>query len=154
MAKPVRVRIYYEIDEIIRERGDYLVGHQTIEGHRSYIYKSGLWLTWKLPRSKQKLLQTIKRWKWKSPYIDYDQAKVDLERRSQDHFEDYNLDNKKITKYDKFHGAESTIVSQIKNNDGPSEIKIFFDNGQELDVKVSSREETLLKVKKIIENGN
>ena len=64
-ARPVRVRIYYEIIEKICEHGDFILNGGTVQGFRNYYFTSGLWLTWKLPRSKKLLLQSINKWKWR-----------------------------------------------------------------------------------------
>ncbi len=150
MAKPVRARIYYHIEEKICERGDYLINDELVPGYRNYYYKSALWLTWRLPRSKTKLLRSLKKWKWKHPGIEYDQSKMDLEKRYQDYYADFSIDDRKIQNYDKFHGLESTIYTQIQNKTGPSEIYIFFDDGQEISIKPACREKVLKKLEKLL----
>jgi hypothetical protein len=150
MAKPVRARIYYKIEEKMCERGNYLIKGSKIPGYRNYYYKSALWLTWKLPKSKENLLRSIKKWKWESPCINYDHSKMDLNKRFQDHFDDYTADNKKIKDYDKFQGQESTIVTQIVSKKGPNQIKVFLDNGKEIEIKTTSKLTVLKKLQKLI----
>jgi hypothetical protein len=146
----VRARIYYQIDEKICERGEYLINSKKIRGYRNYYYKSAMWLSWKLPRSQSYFLKSIKRWQWKFPGIVYDKSKMDLEKRYQDHFDDFTLDNKHIKGYEKFHGLESTIVTQLQNKCGPSEIKIYFDNGEEIELDVRSKDKVLKELQKIL----
>ena len=150
MANPIRARIYYKIDEKICESGEYLIKDKKVRGYRNYYYKSALWLSWKLPRSKSYFLQSVKKWNWKLPGIYYDQSKVDLDKRYQDYYEDFTGDNKSISKYDKFHGLESTIISQLQNKCGPSEIKIYYDNGEEIEIDVKSKEKVLRRLQKIL----
>jgi len=150
MAKPIRARIYYHIEEKICEKGNYLIDDELIPGYRNYYYKSALWLTWRLPRSKTKLLRSVKKWKWKHPGIEYDQSKMDLENRSQDYYADFLLDDRRIENYDKFHGLESTIFTQIQNKIGPSEIYIFFDNGKEIYIKPASPKRVLKRLEKLL----
>ena len=149
-VRPLRVRIYYPIIEKIREYGDFITNGTKTPGFRTYYYNSGLWLTWKLPRSKKKLLDSIRKWKWRMPGIEYDQSKMDLDKRRQDHFTDYTVENKKIKKYDKFLGQESTIYTQIQNTTGPSEIYVFFDDGKEVRIKPNGREKVLEKLQQIL----
>ena len=40
MAKPVRARIYYKIEEKMCERGNYLIKGSKIPGYRNYYYKN------------------------------------------------------------------------------------------------------------------
>jgi hypothetical protein len=150
MPNPVRARIYYQIDEKICERGEYLVNAKKIRGYRNYYYKSAMWLSWKLPRSKSYFLQSVKKWNWKFPGIVYDKSRMDLEKRYQDHFDDFTIDNKSIKEYEKFHGLESTIVTQLQNKCGPSEIKIYFDNGEEMEIDIKSKDKVLKKLQKIL----
>jgi hypothetical protein len=150
MAKPVRAKIYYQIEEKICERGDYVINNKRVPGYRNYYYRSALWLIWRLPRSKSKLLKSVKKWKWKHPGIEYDQSKMDLEKRCQEHYTDFSLDDKKILHYDGFHGLESTIYTQIRNKNGPSEISIFFDDGQEIFIKPVDREKVLKRLQKLL----
>ena len=82
--------------------------------------------------------------------IEYDQSKMDLEKRYQDYYVDFSLDDKKIKHYEKFHGLEATIYTQIRNKTGPSKIYIFFDNGEEISIKPVCREKVLKKLEKIL----
>jgi hypothetical protein len=148
--RPVRVRAYYEIIEKICERGDFLINGRRIPGYRNYYYQSGIWLTWKLPRSRKKLLQSIEKWKWRMPGIAYDRSKMDLEMRHQDHFDDFDNNNNRIARYDKFHGQEATIVTEIKNKSGPSEIKVFFEDGEEKEIKIRNRNSVLKEIERIL----
>jgi hypothetical protein len=150
MARPVRARIYYQIEEKICERGDYLINDKRIPGYRNYFYKSAMWLTWKLPRSTMALISSVRKWTWRHPGITYDQCKMDLEKRRQDHFADYTLNNKKIKNYDRFHGQESTIFTQIQNKTGPSEIYVFFDDGREVKIKRDKPNRVLKKLQQIL----
>ena len=150
MAKPVRAKIYYKIEEKICERGDYVINNEMIPGYRNYFYQSAIWLTWKLPRSTRALLSSVKKWTWRHPGIQYDRSKMDLDKRRQDHYTDYTVADKKIKKYDNFHGQESTIYTQIRNTTGPSEIYVFFDDGKEIKIKPSGREKVLEKLQQIL----
>ncbi len=138
-VRPVRVRIYYPIIEKIREYGDFITNGTKTPGFRTYYYNSGLWLTWKLPRSKKKLIQSIRKWRWRMPGIEYDQSKMDLEYRHQDHYDDFDTNNKRIEHYENFHGLESTIISEIMNKSGPSEIWVFYEDGVEREIKIRNR---------------
>lgn len=150
MAKPVRAKIYYKIEEKICERGDYFINNEMIPGYRNYFYQSAIWLTWKLPRSTMALISSVRKWTWRHPGIKYDQSKMDLDKRRQDHYTDYTVKDKKIKKYDKFHGQESTIYTQIRNTTGPSEIYVFFDDGKEIRIKPNGREKVLEKLQQIL----
>jgi len=150
MVTPVRARIYYQIEEKICERGDYRVNGDLIPGYRNYYYKSAIWLTWRLPRSKTNLLRSVRKWKWEHPGITYDQSKMDLEKRRQDHFDDFTIENKRLKNYDIFHGMESTIYTQIYNKRGPSEIRVFFDDGREVVIKPGKRKNILAKLEKML----
>jgi hypothetical protein len=75
---------------------------------------------------------------------------MDLGKRRQDYFTDYTVDDRKIKKYDKFHGQESTIFTQIQNKTGPSEIYVFFDDGKEVKIKVDRPEKVLQKLEQIL----
>ena len=150
MARPVRARVYYQIEEKICERGDYVIDKEKIAGYRNYFYKSAIWLTWKLPRSKLNLLNSIRKWKWKHPGINYDQSKMDLDKRYQDYYSDYTVEDKKLKNYDIFHGMESTIYTQIQNTSGPSEIRVFFDDGKEVKIKPDCRKNVLKKLEKML----
>jgi hypothetical protein len=150
MAKPVRARIYYKIEEKIVERGDYIINDEQIPGYRNYYYNSAIWLTWKLPRSTMSLISSIRKWTWTHPGIKYDQSKMDLDKRRQDHFMDFTIEDKRIKKYDKFLGQESTIHTQIQNTSGPSEIYVFFDNGKEIRIKANGREKVLAKLQQLL----
>jgi len=149
-ATPVRVRIYYEIIEKICEQGNFILNGGSIQGFRNYYFTSGLWLTWKLPRSKKLLLQSINKWKWRMPGINYDHSKMDIESRHQDHFDDFDVNKKRIKHYDDFHGLESTIVTEIKNKSGPSEIKIFYDDGEEQKINIRNRNSVLNEIERIL----
>ncbi len=149
-VRPVRVRIYYEIIEKICEQGNFILNGSTIQGFRNYYYTSGLWLTWKLPRSKKTLLQSIQKWKWRLPGINYDHSKMDLESRHQDHFDDFDINKKRIKYYDDFHGLESTIVTEIKNKSGPSEIKVFYDDGEEKEINIRNRNSAIKEIERIL----
>jgi hypothetical protein len=147
---PVRVRIYYDIIEKIREQGDFIVNGKMIPGFRNYYFTSGMWLTWKLPRSKKKLLQSIQKWKWRSPGISYDHSKMDIESRCQDHFDDFDTNNRRIRYCDTFHGLESTIVTEITNKSGPNEIKVFYDNGEEKEIKIRQRSRVVKEIERLL----
>jgi hypothetical protein len=149
-ARPIRVRIYYEIIEKICEQGKFIRNGNTIDGFRNYYYTSGLWLTWKLPRSKKVLLQSINKWKWRMPGINYDHSKMDIESRHQDHFDDFDINKKPIQHYDDFHGLESTIVTEIKNKSGPSEIKVFYEDGEEKKIKIRNRNSVVKEIERIL----
>ena len=150
-ARPIRVRIYYQIIEKICEQGKFVRNGCTIDGFRNYYYDSGLWLTWKLPRSKKMLLESVKKWKWRLPGIEYDYSKFDIENRHQDHFDDFDTNKKAINYYDDFHGLESTIVTEIKNKSGPSEIKVFYDDGEELQINIRNRNSVIKDIERILE---
>jgi len=149
-ARPIRVRIYYEIIEKICEQGNFIRNGGTIQGFRNYYYTSGLWLTWKLPRSKKLLIQSINKWKWRMPGISYDHSKIDIESRHQDHFDDFDINKKPIKHYDDFHGLESTIVTEIKNKSGPSEIKVFYDDGEEMKINIRNRNSVIKDIERIL----
>lgn len=149
-ARPVRVRIYYEIIEKICEHGDFILNGGTVQGFRNYYFTSGLWLTWKLPRSKKLLLQSINKWKWRMPGINYDHSKMDIESRHQDHFDDFDVNKKPIKHYDDFHGLESTIITEIKNKSGPSEIKVFYDDGEEMVIDIRNRNSVIKDIERIL----
>jgi len=151
MPRPIRVRIYYEIIEKICEQGNFVRNGSSVEGFRNYYYTSGLWLTWKLPRSKKRLLESIRKWKWRLPGIDYDYSKFDIENRHQDHFDDFDVNKKSIKYYDDFHGLESTIVTEIKNKSGPSEIKVFYDNGEEIQIDIRNRNSVVKDMERILD---
>ena len=150
LTKPVRVRIYYDIIETIREQGDFIINGRSIPGIRNYYYQSGMWLTWKLPRSRKKLLASLQKWKWRLPGIDYDHSKMDLESRHQDHYADFDADNKPITYYDNFQGHEATIVTEISNKSGPNQIRVFFDNGEEKEIKIKQRSRVLKEIERLL----
>jgi len=150
MARPVRARVYYQIEEKICERGDYVIDREKIPGYRNYFYKSAIWLTWKLPRSRMNLINSIRKWKWIHPGINYDQSKMDLDKRYQDYYSDYTVDDKKLKNYDKFHGMESTIYTQIQNKTGPSDIRVFFEDGKEVKIKPDNPKKVLKKLEKIL----
>jgi len=149
-ATAVRVRIYYQIIEKICEQGDFVCNGNTIPGFRNYYYTSGLWLTWKLPRSKKLLLDSIRKWKWRMPGIQYDHSKMDIESRHQDHFDDFDMNKKRISHYDDFHGLESTIVTEIKNKSGPSEIKVFFEDGEEKEINIHNRNSVMKEIERLL----
>jgi hypothetical protein len=151
MAKPIKAKVYYIVREKIFQNGDYLVAGKKVRGHRDYYYKSALWLMWHLPKSKNALLKTIQKWSWRSPEVVYDQSKFDFEKRHQDYFADFNEDNQLIDMYEIFNGEERTIVSSLEAESGPDTIKICYDNGKEVSVKVTSKIDTLKRVKKIIQ---
>jgi hypothetical protein len=148
--KPVRVRIHYEIIEKIREQGDFIINGRCIRGVRDYYYNSGIWLTWKLPRSRKKLLASLQKWKWRMPGIDYDHSKMDIEGRHQDHFTDFDENNRRITHYDNFQGHEATIVTEIINKSGPNEIKVFFDSGEEKEIKIKQRSRVVKEIERLL----
>jgi len=148
--RPVRVRIYYDIIEKIREQGDFIVNGKPVPGFRNYYFTSGMWLTWKLPRSRKKLIQSIQKWKWRSPGINYDHSKIDIESRCQDHFDDFDGNNKRIQHSENFHGLESTIVTEITNKSGPNEIKVFFDNGEEKEIKINQRSRVVKEIERLL----
>jgi hypothetical protein len=150
IALPVRVHIYYNIIEKIREQGDFLVNGRMIPGVRNYYFNSGLWLTWKLPRSKKQLLDAIQKWKWRMPGIEYDHSKMDIESRHQDHFDDFDINNKRIARCEKFHGREATIVTEIQSKSGPVEIRVFFDDGREKAINVHSRTSVLRDMERLL----
>ena len=149
-VKPIRVRIYYEIIEKICEHGKFIRNGSTVDGFRNYYYTSGLWLTWKLPRSRKLLLESIRKWKWRMSGIQYDHSKMDIESRHQDHFDDFDVNNKRIDRYDDFHGLESTIVTEIKNKSGPTEIKVFFENGEEKEIKIRNRNSAVKEIERLL----
>jgi hypothetical protein len=149
-ALPVRVHIYYNIIEKIREQGDFIVHGRSIPGVRNYYFNSGLWLTWKLPRSKKQLLDAIQKWKWRMPGIEYDHSKMDLESRHQDHFDDIDTNNKRIEHSENFHGREATIVTEIKNKSGPVAIRVFFDDGKEKEISVHNRTSVLRDMERLL----
>lgn len=148
--RPVRVRIYYDIIETIREQGDFIINGRAVRGVRNYYYQSGMWLTWKLPRSRKKLLASLQKWKWRMPGIDYDHSKMDIESRHQDHYADFDENNKPIAYYDNFHGHEATIVTEISNKSGPNQIKVFFDNGEEKEIKIKQRSRVLKEIERLL----
>lgn len=149
-VRPVRVRIYYDIIEKICEQGDFIINGRKIQGIRNYYYTSGIWLTWKLPRSKKKLIQSIQKWKWSLHGISYDHSKMDLESRRQDHFDDFDSHNQRIEYYDNFHGLEATIISEIKNKSGPSEIRVFYENGEEKEIEIRNRNSVIRDVERLL----
>jgi hypothetical protein len=149
-VRPVRVRIYYDILETIREQGDFIINGRVVPGVRNYYYSSGIWLTWKLPRSKKKLLASLQKWKWRLPGIDYDHSKMDLESRHQDHYTDFDEKSKPITYYDNFHGREATIVTEISNKSGPNQIKVFFNNGEEKEIKIGQRSRVIKEIERLL----
>jgi hypothetical protein len=149
-ATAVRVRIYYQIIEKICEQGNFVRNGSSIQGFRNYYYTSGLWLTWKLPRSKKLLMESIRKWKWRMPGIQYDHSKMDIESRHQDHFDDFDTNKKRIDHYDDFHGQESTIVTEIKNKSGPSEIRVFFENGEEKEITIRNRNSVVKEIERLL----
>lgn len=151
MAKPIRVKVYYDVHEKIFQNGVYLVKGKKINGHRDYYYRSALWLMWNLPRSREKLLKAIRKWSWKSMDIAYDQSKFDFNKRRQDHYSDFNENNELIEKYDRFNGEERTIVSSLSASNGPGMIKVCYDNGREEDISVTTKKETLQRVRRVLQ---
>ena len=75
---------------------------------------------------------------------------MDLESRRQDHFDDFDTNNKRVEHYDNFHGMESTIVTEIKNKSGPVEIRVFFDDGEEKEIKVRNRNNVIKEVDRLL----
>jgi hypothetical protein len=150
MAKAVRAKIYYKVREKIFQNGDYIVAGKKVKGHRDYYYKSALWLMWNLPKSKNALLQTIEKWYWKTPDINYDHSKFDFDKRRQERCIDFNDNDELISIYQRFNGEERTIVSSLEADSGPNVIKICYDDGKEKDVKITSRRDTLRRMKKIL----
>jgi hypothetical protein len=84
------------------------------------------------------------------PGIQYDHSKIDIESRHQDHFDDFDVYKKRIERYDDFHGLESTIVTEIKNKSGPSEIKVFYEDGEEKKIKIRNRNSVLNEIERIL----
>ena len=75
---------------------------------------------------------------------------MDLESRHQDHFTDFDERNKPITYYDNFHGHEATIVTEISNKSGPTQIKVFYDNGEVKEIKIKQRSRVLKEVERLL----
>jgi len=150
MAKVVRAKIYYKVREKIFQNGDYIVEGKKIKGHRNYYYNSALWLMWNLPKSKQALLKAIEKWSWKTPDINYDHSKFDFENRRQERCVDLNENDEMIAIYQRFNGEERTIISFLEAELGPDVIKICYDDGQEKEIKITSRNDTLRRMKKIL----
>jgi len=150
MANPVKIKIYYQISEKIFERGDYLIKHKKVHGHREYKYTSAVWITWNLPKSKKKLLKALRQWNWRMGEIQYDHSKVDLDRRRQDTFADYDENKKLLSVYDKFNGEENTIITRVENKSGPQRIYLYFDDGSEKEVPISDQNTTMDSLKNYI----
>jgi hypothetical protein len=150
MAQPIKIKIYYPISEKIYERGDYQIKSRKVQGHREYKYSSAVWLTWNLPKSKQNLIRALRQWTWRMGDIDYDHSKVDLDKRRQDAFADYDKDKKLLSVYDKFDGEENTIITRVENNSGPQKICIYFADGTEREVEISDQSEIIEILKEYI----
>ncbi len=84
------------------------------------------------------------------PRDNYDHSKMDIENRCQDHFDDFDQNNKRISHYDNFHGLEATIVTEITNKSGPNEIKVFYDNGEEKEIKIKQRSRVVKEIERLL----
>jgi len=86
----------------------------------------------------------------KTPNINYDHSKFDFDKRRQERCVDLNENDEMIAIYQRFNGEERTIISFLEAELGPDVIKICYDDGQEKEIKITSRNDTLRRMKKIL----
>ena len=146
--------VYFPVTEVNKEKGKFNIDGKEIIGYRiESSDESNLTLTWNLPESKQDMISTLEKTKWKNDYVSYDDFDCDADSYN---IRSFNEDGGEIDEDDyqeiDFDGDCNLELEYFEVDNSLDHITLFDDDEDEIVISpndFSSHDDFIFKVKEL-----